>query len=73
METGVIGRGREGVRREWVRQTMEAVRRGFCNSTECGKGMWVRVGLKNTGTWSGGLRNCNVEKPDLRPQDSANF
>lgn len=73
MEIGVMGRGREGVRREWVKQTMEAVRRGFCDSTECGKGTWARVGLKNTGTWRRGLRNRNAEKPNLRPRVSANF
>lgn len=42
---------------------MAAVRRGFCDSTECGKGMGVRVGLKNTGTWRGGLETATSRNP----------
>lgn len=65
---GETGRGGEGVRREWVRQTMEAVRRRLCDSTERGKGMWVRVGSPHGGSekqglWKGVLSNCKVEKP----------
>lgn len=60
------------MRREWVKQTMEAVRRGFCDSTERGKDRWVRVGLRNTGL-HGGLGNCKVGKPNRSSQISANF
>lgn len=40
--------------------------------SERGKGMWVRVGLRNTGLQRG-LGNCKVGKPNQSPQVSANF
>lgn len=57
------------MRREWVKETMEAVRRGFCDSTERGKDRWVRVGLRNTGTSRGAWQlqswETQSELPDI--------
>lgn len=36
---------------------MEAVRRGFCDSTGRGKGMWVRVGSSPGGSETRGLQS----------------
>lgn len=54
---------------------MEAVRRSLCDSTERGKGMWVRVGSPHGGSErqrlrKGVLSNCNGENPSgsLRSQ-----
>lgn len=56
------------MRREWVKQTMEAVRRGFCDRTERGKDRWVRVGAQKHGDFTGGLATAKSGNPIGAPR-----
>lgn len=52
---------------------MKAVRRGLCDSSERGTGVWVRVGSPRGGSERQGVRqevlsNCRGEKPSQGPR-----
>lgn len=68
MGKGGTGKGREGVRREWEWQTMEAVRRGACDSRawegHVGEGGVASQGLRHGDCGRGALGSCKVEKPN---------